>query len=399
MSMIRVQLKPGREKSILRGHPWIFSGSIARTSGGDAQEYSGHTVKVIDADDNFLAWGALSPSSKIRVRIWTRNQEEVVGPDYLGTCLEQAIDNRKQFIPATEVNAYRLVHGESDGLPGLIVDKYAGTLVVQFLTCGVEHWRDTLVDLLREITGCDSIYERSDMDVRRLEGLSPQKGPLKGDAITNPIQIMEGNLHYWVDVTKGQKTGFFLDQRENRSKVQEIAGNKSVLDCFAYTGGFTIAALKGGAKGVTAVDSSGEAIKLGRENLDLNQIPELSVEWLEADVFTQLRDFRDRNRSFDMIILDPPKFAPTAAHAQKAARGYKDINLLAFKMLNPNGLLVTFSCSGGVSADLFQKIVAGAARDAGVGAKIIGRLGPGVDHPVALTFPEGAYLKGLIIQV
>lgn len=397
--MLEVKLKPGREKAVLRGHPWIFSGSIAGLSGGDVEEISGHTVRVIDAGGNFLAWGAISPKSKIRVRVWTRDEAVAIGADFFQRRLSHAVNQRKFITQFGEVNAFRLVHGESDGIPGFIVDKYGGTLVVQFLTSGVEFWRDTLVEQLGEITGCDSIYERSDVDVRRLEGLAPQKGPLRGDELSNPVEIFEGKLRYWVDIINGQKTGFYLDQRENRAKVNLIARGRTVLDCFAYTGGFTIAALKGGAKAVTAVDSSLDAIQSGRENLKLNQISGESVEWIEADVFKQLRDFRDRNRSFDMIILDPPKFAPTAAHAQKAARGYKDINLLAFKLLNPNGLLVTFSCSGGVSPDLFQKIVAGAALDAGVEAKIIGRLGPGVDHPVALNFPEGAYLKGLIIQV
>ncbi len=327
------------------------------------------------------------------------DEAAAIGADFFHRRLSHAVNQRKFITQFGEINAFRLVHGESDGIPGFIVDKYGGTLVVQFLTNGVEYWRNTLIDQLAEITGCDLIYERSDVDVRRLEGLPQQKGQLRGDELINPVEIMEGNLRYWVDIINGQKTGFYLDQRENRAKVNLIARGRTVLDCFAYTGGFTIAALKGGAKAVTAVDSSIGAIQSGRENLKLNQISGESVEWIEADVFKQLREFRDRNRSFGMVILDPPKFAPTAAHAQKAARGYKDINLLAFKLLRPNGLLVTFSCSGGVSPDLFQKIVAGAALDAGVEAKVIGRLGPGADHPVALNFPEGAYLKGMVIQV
>jgi 23S rRNA (cytosine1962-C5)-methyltransferase len=220
-----------------------------------------------------------------------------------------------------------------------------------------------------------------------------------GEELAGPVAINEGGLRYWVDITQGQKTGFFLDQRDNRAIVGGFAADKSVLDCFAYTGGFTIAALEGGAMNATALEASSGAINLGKENLGLNQIPAERVEWLETDVFMELRKFRDSARTFDLIILDPPKFAPTAAHAQKAARGYKDINLLAFKLLNPNGMLATFSCSGGVGTELFQKIVAGAALDAGVEARIISRLGPGVDHPVALNFPEGAYLKGLIIQI
>ena len=291
------------------------------------------------------------------------------------------------------------MHGESDGLPGLIVDQYDHTLVAQFLTCGVEYWRETIVKQLTNITECGQIYERSDVDIRRLEGLDPVKGPLMGGEMSDPVTIHEGDLQYFVDIVQGQKTGFFLDQRDNRAMVRELAAGKVVLDCFAYTGGFSISALKGGAKHSTALEASEAAIKLGKENLSLNQIPGEQAEWLEADVFKQLRKFRDSRQTFDMVILDPPKFAPTAAHAQKAARGYKDINLLALKLLNPGGLLVTFSCSGGVGPELFQKIVAGAAQDADVNAKIIRRLGPGVDHPVALNFPEGAYLKGLVIQI
>jgi 23S rRNA (cytosine1962-C5)-methyltransferase len=356
-------------------------------------------VRVSDSNGKFLAWGASNPQSKIRVRVWSQNEAEVVGADFFYRRLTEAIDRRKLLLQAQDVNAFRLVHAESDDLPGLIVDKYGQILVVQFLSSGVEFWRDVIVEQLVKITSCEQIYERSDADIRHLEGLESQKGLLVGEDLAEPVVINEGELQYWVDINQGQKTGFFLDQRDNRAVVRGFAAEKTVLDCFAYTGGFTIAALEGGAKKATAVESSAGAIDLGKENLKLNQIPGERVEWLEADVFKELRKFRDSARTFDLIILDPPKFAPTAAHAQKAARGYKDINLLAFKLLNPGGLLVTFSCSGGVSPELFQKILAGAALDAGVAARIIGRLGPGVDHPVALNFPEGAYLKGLIVQV
>ena len=356
-------------------------------------------MRVSDSKGKFLAWGAISPQSKIRVRVWSLNEAEVVGADFFLKRLTAAIGRRKLLSQTQNVTAFRLVHAESDGLPGLIVDKYGPILVVQFLSSGVEFWRDVIVEQLVKITRCKQIYERSDADIRHLEGLESKKGPLVGEDLAGPVAINEGELRYWVDIIQGQKTGFFLDQRDNRAIVRGFAAEKTVLDCFAYTGGFTIAALEGGAKKATAIESSAVAIGLGKENLKLNQVPAGRVEWLEADVFKELRKFRDSARTFDLVILDPPKFAPTAAHAQKAARGYKDINLLAFKLLDPGGLLVTFSCSGGVNPDLFQKIVAGAALDAGVEARIIGRLGPGVDHPVALNFPEGAYLKGLIVQV
>lgn len=359
----------------------------------------GETVKVVDSNGRFLAWGAISPRSQIRVRIWSWKEEDEIGADFFYDRINEAVELRKLLIKPEMVDAYRLLHAESDDIPGLIVDKYDETLVVQFLSCGIEFWRDTIVGILAKITGCNQIYERSDADTRKLEGLEPRNGILIGPDITRPIKIREGGIEYWVDIVSGQKTGFFLDQRENRFIVRELADGRTILDCFAYSGGFSISGLAGRALSVTAVDSSAEALKLARDNLKLNHFDERSVEWVEADVFNFLRKLRDQNHKFDMVILDPPKFAPTAAHVKKAARAYKDINLLALKLLNRGGLLVTFSCSGGVSEDLFQKIVAGAAVDAGVEAKIIRRLGPGPDHPVALTFPEGTYLKGLVVAI
>jgi 23S rRNA (cytosine1962-C5)-methyltransferase len=294
--------------------------------------------------------------------------------------------------------ACRLVYAESDGLPGLIVDRYAGVLVLQSLTAGSEYWKDTLADLLLELTGLNDIYERSDAEVRELEGLPPLVGLLRGVIPHTPFPILENNLKFNVNIETGHKTGFYLDQRQNRLRVRELAEGRDVLDCFCYTGGFSVNALAGGAKSVLSLDASAEALALCRENVVLNALPIERHAVLEGDVFQFLRKFRDEGRSFDMIILDPPKFAPTAAQAEKAARGYKDINLLAFKLLRPTGLLVTFSCSGGVDAALFQKIVASAALDAGVDAQILEHLTQGPDHPVALNFPEGAYLKGMICQ-
>jgi len=396
--MQEIKLRPGRERSVLRRHPWIFSGSIDSTH-DDGTSIPGQTVRILDSQAQFLAWGAISPKSKIRVRIWSWDESEEVGPRFFQHRLKEAIDLRKKILQDEYTNAYRLVHAESDGLPGLIVDQYDQTLVVQFLTCGVEFWRDTILSELVTITGCSQIFDRSDMEVRLLEGLQPRKGLVYGDNLANPVEIYEGELKYLVDVVGGQKTGFFLDQRHNRDAIRDLAAGKSVLDCFAYTGGFSIAALHGGAKDVLALEISAAAIQMATTNLEINKYPVDRVQFEVADVFKYLRQLRDRGRTYDMVILDPPKFAPTAAHAQKAARGYKDINLLAFKLLNPGGLLVTFSCSGGVSSELFQKIVAGAALDAGVAGRIICRLGPGADHPVAINFPEGEYLKGLVIQV
>jgi 23S rRNA (cytosine1962-C5)-methyltransferase len=289
-----------------------------------------------------------------------------------------------------------LIYAESDGIPGLIVDRYGDVLVLQSLTAGSEYWKETFADLLIEETGLSTIYERSDADVRELEGLPSKVGLLRGNLSSFVFPITENNLQFKVNLAEGHKTGFYLDQRQNRQRVRELAKDKDVLDCFSYTGGFTVNALAGGAKSVLSVDSSGAALELCKQNIELNDLPATHHTSLEGDVFQLLRKFRDEARSFDMIILDPPKFAPTAAHAEKATRAYKDINLLAFKLLRAGGILVTFSCSGGIDAGLFQKIVAGAALDAGVDAQIVEHLSQGVDHPISLHFPEGAYLKGLV---
>ena len=405
-----IYLKPGREKSLLRLHPWVFSGAIAKVDGLPA---SGETVEVRDSHGHFLAWGAYSPESQIRVRVASWDPKEAPGPDVFYQLLYRAIEmriatfgdsshqgaaNHRNLAYSSLPSAIRLIHAESDGLPGLIVDRYGNTLVAQFLSAGAERWRETFVELLLELTNAEHIYERSDADVRHLEGLPERVGPLWGSP-PEQLSITENGLRFVVNLVQGHKTGFYLDQRLNRKKVRELSPGKDVLDCFAYSGGFTLNALAGGASSVTVVDASEDALHLARENVELNLLPMERLNWLQADVFQQLRKFRDQGRTFDLIVLDPPKFAPTASQAQKAARGYKDINLLAFRLLRPGGWLVTFSCSGGVDAPLFQKIVAGAALDAGVSAHIVSRLEQSPDHPVALNFPEGSYLKGLILRV
>ncbi len=388
-----VRLKAGREKSLLRRHLWVFSGAVAQVQGAPAD---GDTVRVVDAGGNFLAWGAYSAGSQICVRVWSWQAGQSIDAAFFRARLQQALAARQALGLEGQSNAMRLVHGESDGLPGLIVDRYADTLAAQFLSSGAERWREALADLLLELTGARGIYERSDVDVRRLEGLAERRGPLRGSPAER-LQILENGLQWWVDVAGGHKTGYYLDQRDNRARLRSLAAGREVLDCFSYTGGFAVSALAGGAASVLAVDSSAEALALGRENLALNGLDAGRIDWLEGDVFQALRGLRDRGRSFDLIVLDPPKFAPTAAQAQQAARGYKDINLLAFKLLRPGGLLFTFSCSGGIDAGLFQKIVAGAALDAGVDAQIVDYLHQAADHPVSLHFPEGAYLKGLVV--
>jgi len=400
--MADLVLKPGREKSLLRRHPWVFSGAVHHLNGDPA---SGETVDLLSFQGDFLARAAYSPHSQIRARVWTFDPDERVNPDFFQQRIRAAIEMRETLGFACEwskgvqrdvTNAYRLIYAESDGIPGLIVDRYSEMLVLQSLTAGSEYWKETLADILLEETGLSSIYERSDADVRALEGMQSIALTIRGPELRSPVTINEDDLKFKVNLSGGQKTGFYLDQRQNRLRVRELANGRDALDCFCYSGGFTLNALAGGASAVVAVDSSAEALALGRENVSLNGEQAERVEWREGDVFQELRKFRDEGRSFDLVILDPPKFAPTAAQAEKASRGYKDINLLAFKLLRPGGLLVTFSCSGGVDAALFQKIVASAALDAGVEAQIVEHLSQAADHPVALHFPEAAYLKGLI---
>ena len=387
-------LKQGREKSLKRRHPWIFSGAIERVVG---KPKAGDTVEVRSADGATLALAAYSPDSQIRARVWSFDAKATTNAEYFNRKVKQAVALRAALPASRHTNALRLVHGESDGLPGVIVDRYADVLVAQFLSAGAERWREAILDALVEATQCEAVFERSDAEVRRLEGLAPRVGFARGDRKAARCPITEYGLHFRVDVEQGQKTGFFVDQRENRQRVRELAAGREVLDGFCYTGGFAIAALAGGATRVLAVESSAPALEVARENLAANALDAAKVEFVQADVFAHLRVLRDGGRKFGLIVLDPPKFAPTAAQARNAARAYKDVNLLAFKLLAPGGLLATFSCSGGVSAELFQSIVAGAALDAGGEAKIIERFTAAADHPVALEFPEGDYLKGLLL--
>jgi len=353
---------------------------------------------VLGADGKFLAWAGYSPASQIRARVWSFDEMEVPGPDLFGKRAEIALARRRAEIAPETTNAVRLVHGESDGLPGLIADRYGEALVVQFLSAGCEKWRDTLIGILRERSGCARIYERSDTDARELEGLPPSSGPVLGAAADGPLQIIEHGIKYEVDVASGQKTGFYLDQRDNRRRVGHLAAGRDVLDCFCYTGAFALSALIGGARSVMSIDASAQALVRAKRNLDLNGLTDGRAEWLEADVFEALRKLRRDGRQFDLIVLDPPKFAPAPKDAARAARGYKDINLNALKLLRPGGLLATFSCSGGVSPELFQKILAGAAADAGTALLLRERYRSAPDHPVRVEFPEGEYLKGLLLE-
>ena len=389
---MKITIKKGREKSLLRRHPWVFASAIQTQ---DETIGSGITVDLISADGQFIARASYSPTSQIRARVWTF-EDEPVDIEFFRKRIRQAIELRQRLQVEGQGNAYRLIHGESDGIPGLVIDRYGDVLVMQSTTAGSEYWKETFADLLVEETGIQNIYERSDVDVRKLEGLAPITGILRGTLLSTTFPITEYNIKFKVDIEHGHKTGFYLDQRANRHRIGELSKDKDVLNCFCYTGGFSIHALANGAKSVLSVDSSADALSLLEENIAINNLPADKHTSLEGDVFQLLRKFRDENRSFDMIILDPPKFAPTFAHAEKASRAYKDINLLAFKLLRHGGILATFSCSGGVDAALFQKIAASAASDAGMEATIIEHLSQGVDHPISLHFPEGSYLKGLI---
>jgi 23S rRNA (cytosine1962-C5)-methyltransferase len=391
--MHKLILRPGREKSLKRRHPWIFSGAVAKVQGKPAV---GDSVEIHSATGEFLALAAFSPQSQILARVWTW-QEIAIDEDFFRKRIAQAVAQRRAFLDETTTCAMRLVHGESDGLPGVIADRYGDTVVLQLLSAGADRWRETIADALAALRGVARVWERSDAEVRGLEGLELRSGLMRGRSAPGHMMVREHDLAFSVDVEQGHKTGFYLDQRDNRLLLRSLAADCDVLDCFSYTGGFAVNALAGGARSVTAIESSALTVEQARANAALNHLPD--AEWIQGDVFQKLRRFRDERRQFDLVVLDPPKFAPTAAHARNAARAYKDINLLAFKLLRPGGVLMTFSCSGGVSADLFQKIVAGAALDAQVEAQIVARLGPGRDHPVALNFPEGDYLKGLLCRV
>lgn len=396
MQNSQIILKQGREKSVLQRHPWIFSGAINEIKGNPG---SGETVDVISANGEWLCSAAFSPVSQIRARIWSWIKEEEINDEFFHNRILNSINLRKDLELFKLTDAMRLVHGESDSLPGMVVDRYGDTVVIQSLSAGAEKWKQIVVEVIRKATGAATVYERSEADVRKLEGLAETSGLLVGKEPPGETTINENNIRFLVDVQKGQKTGFYLDQRDNRAMAGKMANGRTVLNCFSYTGGFSLQAIAGGAESVLSIDSSVEAMNMARRNLELNDFSVNRTEWLEGDVFQALRGLRDRGRNFDMLILDPPKFAPTAAHAVKAARAYKDINLLAFKLLKPGGLLFTFSCSGGIDSSLFQKIVAGAALDAGVNARIINWMSQAADHPVLLSFPEGHYLKGLVCEV
>ena len=392
-AMKTIRLREGKERSLRRHHPWIFESAIAKGAGD-----SGETVRVEGSTGEFLAWAAFSPASKIRARVWSFDEKQRIDAAFFIAAVARSTRARGRF--DIQSDGMRLVHGESDGLPGLIVDRYGETLVAQFLSSGAERWKNVLADALLTATGLTRLYERSDASSRALEGLPEAKGWLRGEGAT-ALVLREHQWRLGLDIAEGHKTGFYLDQRDSRKKFADTCGRlecQRVLNCYCYTGGFTVAALAGGASHVTSIDSSGPALEKAAVNVALNGFDVGRTTFMDADVNATLRQFLDQGRTFDAIVLDPPKFAPTVAHAERAARAYKDINRLALKLLEPGGVLFTYSCSGGISADLFHKIVAGAGSDAGVDGFVVERMGGAPDHPMTLTFPEGEYLKGLVVM-
>jgi 23S rRNA (cytosine1962-C5)-methyltransferase len=391
--MKHLRLREGKERSLLRRHPWIFESAIAK-GGGDP----GETVRVESHDGKFLAWAAFSPSSKIRARVWSFDEtQHINAPFFIAACARSVMARARFDI---ESDSLRLIHGDADGLPGLIVDRYGDTLVAQFLSSGAERWKNVLADAVLAATGLSKLYERSDASSRGLEGLPEIRGWLRGEGPTELV-LREHDWQLALNIAEGHKTGFYLDQRDSRKKFADYARRlkfQNVLNCFSYTGGFTVAALSGGAQHVTSIDSSAVALDMAAANVALNGFAPERATFMDADVNASLRQFGAEGRTFDAIILDPPKFAPTVTHAERAARAYKDINRLAFKLLKPGGVLFTYSCSGGISADLFHKIVASAGIDAGVDGYISERMGGAPDHPMTINFPEGEYLKGLVVM-
>lgn len=391
----RIVIKPGREKSLLRRHPWIFSGAIERVEG---EPESGATVDVVDTRGSFLARAAYSPVSQIRARVWSFDPDDRIDESFLRRRIERAVDARRRLGLLVDDGACRIVFSESDGLPGLIVDRYAGHLVCQFLSAGAERWREAIVDALVDALRPRAIHERSEGAARRKEGFESKRGTIVSEDGADAVEYRTGRLRRRFVVGTGQKTGAYLDQQRNLEHVARHARGARVLDAFAYTGAFALTALLNGAEQATLIESSSEAIAQARSDADANGLAP-RVSFVEGNVFEELRALRDRGERFDLVIVDPPKFVHSADQLHAGSRGYKDVNLLALQLVTEGGTLATFSCSGHVDAALFQKIVAGAAVDAGREAQIVERLTQPPDHPIALNFPEAEYLKGLILRV
>lgn len=393
---VRLILTKGREKSLLRRHPWVFSGAVARLEG---KAQLGETVDVCDHNGKFLARAAYSPQSQIRARVWSWQQDESIDIAFFIRRFEQAQQWRDWLAQQDGLDSYRLIAGESDGLPGVTIDRFGNFLVLQLLSAGAEYQRPAIISALQHCFPTCAIYDRSDVAVRKKEGLELTQGTVTGEIPPPLLPITEHGMKLLVDIQGGHKTGYYLDQRDSRLATRRYARDARVLNCFSYTGGFAVSALMGGCREVTSVDTSQEALDVARQNVALNGLDVSRAHFLRDDVFKLLRRYRDAGEKFDLIVMDPPKFVENKNQLAGACRGYKDINMLAMQLLNPGGILMTFSCSGLMATDLFQKIVADAALDAGREAQFIEQFRQAADHPVIASYPEGLYLKGFACRV
>ena len=393
---VRLFLAKGREKSLLRRHPWVFSGAVQRVEG---KAHSGETIDILDSQGKWLARGAYSPESQIRARVWTFQQDEEINIDFFIRRLQQAQSWRDWVAQRDGLDGYRLIAGESDGLPGITIDRFQNFLVLQLLSAGAEYQRPALLSALQHCYPECSIYDRSDVAVRKKEGLPLAQGPVLGDLPPELLPITEHGMKLLVDIQQGHKTGFYLDQRDSRLAARNYSAGRRVLNCFSYTGAFAVSALMGGCAQVISVDTSQAALDIARQNVELNKLELNKAEFVRDDVFQLLRNYRAQGEKFDLIIMDPPKFVENKNQLASACRGYKDINMLALQLLNPGGILLSFSCSGLMPTDLFQKILADAAVDAGRDVQFIEQFRQAADHPVIATYPEGLYLKGFACRV
>ncbi|MFU0758223.1 Ribosomal RNA large subunit methyltransferase I [Serratia marcescens] len=393
---VRLFLAKGREKSLLRRHPWVFSGAVQRVEG---KALSGETIDILDSQGKWLARGAYSPESQIRARVWTFQQDEDINIDFFIRRLQQAQSWRDWVAQRDGLDGYRLIAGESDGLPGITIDRFQNFLVLQLLSAGAEYQRPALLSALQHCYPECSIYDRSDVAVRKKEGLPLAQGPVLGDLPPELLPITEHGMKLLVDIQQGHKTGFYLDQRDSRLAARNYSAGRRVLNCFSYTGAFAVSALMGGCAQVISVDTSQAALDIAKQNVELNKLDLNKAEFVRDDVFQLLRNYRAQGEKFDLIIMDPPKFVENKNQLSSACRGYKDINMLALQLLNPGGILLSFSCSGLMPTDLFQKILADAAVDAGRDVQFIEQFRQAADHPVIATYPEGLYLKGFACRV
>ncbi|EGT4349641.1 23S rRNA (cytosine(1962)-C(5))-methyltransferase RlmI [Cronobacter sakazakii] len=393
---VRLVLAKGREKSLLRRHPWVFSGAVARMEGKAAP---GETIDIVDHQGKWLARAALSPASQIRARVWTFDPYETIDIAFFTRRLQQAQQWRDWLAKKDGLDSYRLIAGESDGLPGVTIDRFGNFLVLQLLSAGAEYQRPALVSALQALYPECAIYDRSDVAVRKKEGMELAQGPVSGEVPPDLLAIEEHGMKLLVDIKGGHKTGYYLDQRDSRFATRRYVEDKRVLNCFSYTGGFAVSALMGGCRQVISVDTSQDALDVAKQNVELNKLDISKAKFVRDDVFKLLRKYRDQGETFDVIVMDPPKFVENKSQLQGACRGYKDINMLAIQLLNPGGILLTFSCSGLMTTDLFQKIVADAATDAGRDVQFIEQFRQAADHPVIASYPEGLYLKGFACRV